>query len=54
MCKEIDRLRTGPRRWQAGRHQNNLAGVFTVQNSSRFGLINQLEFVDLHGLGDVT
>jgi predicted Zn-dependent peptidase len=23
-----------------------------VQNSSRFGLINQLEFVDLHGLGD--
>jgi predicted Zn-dependent peptidase len=23
-----------------------------VQNSSRYGLINQLEFVDLHGLGD--
>jgi zinc protease len=31
--------------------QNNMAGVFTVQNSSRAGIIGQLQFVDLHGLG---
>ena len=51
--KEIDRLRTeAPPREELDGIKNNLAGVFTVQNSSRFGLINQLEFVDLHGLGD--
>jgi len=32
--------------------QNNLAGTFVVQNSSRQGVISQLAFVDLHGLGD--
>jgi predicted Zn-dependent peptidase len=30
--------------------QNYLAGVFVLQNASREGIINQLEFVDLHGL----
>jgi predicted Zn-dependent peptidase len=51
--KEIDRLRTeAPPQSEVDGIKNNLAGVFTVQNSSRFGLINQLEFVDLHGLGD--
>lgn len=51
--KEIDRLRTeAPPDGEVNGIKNNLAGVFTVQNSSRFGLINQLEFVDLHGLGD--
>ena len=51
--KEIDRLRTeAPGEAEVTGIKNNLAGVFTVQNSSRFGLINQLEFVDLHGLGD--
>lgn len=32
--------------------KNYLAGVFVLQNSSRQGLIGQLAFVDLHGLGD--
>lgn len=51
--KEIDRLRTeAPPAAELDGIKNNLAGVFTVQNSSRYGLINQLEFVDLHGLGD--
>lgn len=51
--KEIDRVRTeAPPQGELDGIKNNLAGVFTVQNSSRFGLINQLQFVDLHGLGD--
>ncbi|HEX6313688.1 MAG TPA: pitrilysin family protein [Gemmatimonadaceae bacterium] len=51
--KEIDRLRTeAPPQAELDGIKNNLAGVFTVQNSSRYGLINQLQFVDLHGLGD--
>ena len=32
--------------------QNNLAGIFVVQNASRSGVIGRLAFVDLHGLGD--
>lgn len=32
--------------------QNNLAGIFTLQNASRGGLIGRLAFVDLYGLGD--
>jgi len=32
--------------------KNYLSGVFIIQNSSRQGIINQLSFVDLHGLGD--
>jgi zinc protease len=32
--------------------KNYLSGVFVLQNSSRQGLIGQLSFVDLHGLGD--
>lgn len=51
--KEVDRLRAeAPPQAELDGIKNNLAGVFTVQNSSRFGLINQLQFVDLHGLGD--
>jgi predicted Zn-dependent peptidase len=51
--KEVDRLRAeAPPAAELNGIKNNLAGVYTVQNSSRFGLINQLEFVDLHGLGD--
>jgi predicted Zn-dependent peptidase len=51
--REIDRLRTeAPPQAELEGIKNNLAGVFTVQNSSRYGLINQLQFVDLHGLGD--
>lgn len=51
--REIDRLRAeAPPPAELDGIKNNLAGVFTVQNSSRFGLINQLQFVDMHGLGD--
>jgi len=32
--------------------QNNMAGIFTLQNASRGGVIGQLQFVDLHGLPD--
>jgi predicted Zn-dependent peptidase len=51
--REVDRLRTeAPPAAELDGIKNNLAGIFTVQNSSRYGLINQLQFVDLHGLGD--
>jgi predicted Zn-dependent peptidase len=50
---EIDRLRKEPPPAEELRGiQNNLAGTFVVQNSSRAGVISQLAFVDLHGLGD--
>ena len=51
--REMTRLRTeaAPAAELTG-IKNNLAGIFTIQNSSRTGLIGQLEFVDLHGLGD--
>jgi zinc protease len=29
-----------------------MAGTFVVRNASRSGVIGQLAFVDLHGLGD--
>ena len=29
-----------------------MAGAFVLRNSSPSGIINQLSFVDLHGLGD--
>lgn len=32
--------------------KNYMAGIFVLQNSSRQGVISQLAFVDLHGLGD--
>jgi predicted Zn-dependent peptidase len=50
---EIDRLRKEPPSAQELRGiQNNLAGIFVVQNASRAGVISQLSFVDQHGLGD--
>ncbi|RPJ67796.1 MAG: insulinase family protein [Acidobacteria bacterium] len=50
---EIERLRKEPPPAEELRGiQNNLAGTFVVQNSSRQGVISQLAFVDLHGLGD--
>ena len=50
---EVDRLRNEapPDRELAG-VKNNMVGVFTIQNSSRGGLIGQLQFVDQFGLGD--
>ncbi len=50
---EIDRLRNEPPPVDELRgFQNNQAGVFLVQNSSRRGVISRLSFVDQHGLGD--
>jgi predicted Zn-dependent peptidase len=48
---EIDRLQREPPAAEELRAvQNYMAGVFVLQNSSRQGIIGQLEFVDLHGL----
>ena len=50
---EIDRLRKEPPSATELRGiQNNLAGIFVVQNASRAGVIGRLAFVDQHGLGD--
>ncbi|MFL6279819.1 MAG: M16 family metallopeptidase [Vicinamibacterales bacterium] len=49
---EIDRLRKeAPSATELRGIQNNLAGVFVVQNASRTGVIGRLAFVDLHKLG---
>jgi predicted Zn-dependent peptidase len=50
---EVDRLRNerAPDPELTG-VKNNIVGSFTIQNSSRGGLINQLQFVDQYGLGD--
>jgi zinc protease len=51
--KEIERLRTAPPAAdELAGIQKNLAGTFVVRNASRAGVIGQLAFVDLHGLGD--
>jgi zinc protease len=48
---EIDRLQAEPPSAAELRgFQNYRAGTFVLQNSSRPGIIGQLEFVDLHGL----
>ncbi len=50
---EIDRLRgEAPPAAELRGIQNNLAGIFVVQNASRAGLIGRLSFVDRHGLGE--
>lgn len=50
---EIEGIRnTPPDAAEVGRIQRYMSGVFVLQNSSRGGLINQMNFVDLHGLGD--
>ncbi len=49
---EIDRLRREPPTADELRGiQNNVAGVFLVQNASRGGVISRLSFADQHGLG---
>ena len=49
---EIDRLRKeAPPATELQGIQNNLAGIFVVQNASRTGIIGQLAFVDLYKLG---
>ena len=48
---EIERLQAEPPSdKELKAFQNYRAGVFVLQNSSRPGIIGQLEFVDLHGL----
>jgi predicted Zn-dependent peptidase len=50
---EIDRLRNEPpMQKEVEMCQAYLAGVFVIRNSSRTGMINQLQFVDLHQLGE--
>jgi zinc protease len=50
---EIDRLqKEPPSEDELQGIKNYLAGIFVLQNSSRQGVINQLAFVDLHGLDD--
>lgn len=50
---EIDRLRNEtPGAAELTGIKNGLAGQFVIQNSSRYGLIGQLQFVDDYGLGD--
>ena len=49
---EIDRLRgEPPSEEELQGIQNYMAGTFVLQNSSRNGIISQLAFVNLHGLG---
>jgi len=49
---EINRLRKEPPPADELRGiENNLAGIFVVQNASRTGVISRLSFVDTHGLG---
>lgn len=51
--KEVDRLRAeAPPEPELTGIKKNLAGIFTLQNSSRLGIIGRLQFVDLHGLPD--
>jgi predicted Zn-dependent peptidase len=50
---EIDRLRAEPPAASELKGiQNYLAGTFVLQNSSRAGIANQLQFLALHGLPD--
>lgn len=49
--KEIDHLQNEPPAAdELEGIQNYMAGTFVLQNSSRGGIINQLSFLDLHGL----
>ncbi|MFQ5571938.1 MAG: M16 family metallopeptidase [Rhodothermales bacterium] len=51
--KEIDRLQIeAPPLDELEGIQNYMAGTFVLRNSSRSGIINQLSFLDLHGLDE--
>jgi predicted Zn-dependent peptidase len=50
---EIDRLRKDPPpQDELQGIKDYLAGIFVLRNSTRAGIIGQLDYVDLHGLGD--
>src|SRR5262249_29593806 len=53
ISKEIKRLQTeAPSTEELKGIQNYEAGIFVLQNSTPGGIINQLNFMDLHGLSD--
>jgi len=53
ISKEIKRLQSeAPSQEELKGIQNYEAGIFVLQNSTPGGIINQLNFLDLHGLSD--
>lgn len=51
--KEIDRLsKEAPPQPEVRSIQNQMAGIFALQTSSRTGIVGRLTFADLHGVGD--
>lgn len=51
--KEIDRLsKEAPPQAEVRSIQNQMAGIFALQTSSRAGIVGRLTFADLHGVGD--
>lgn len=53
IAKEIDRLQNEPpSKEEMEGIQNYEAGIFVLRNSSPFGIIGQLSFMDMHGLDD--
>lgn len=50
---EIDRIsKEAPTEDEMNGIKNYMAGIFIIRNSSRRGVVSQLNYVDLHGLGD--
>ena len=53
IAKEIKRLQTeAPPKEELEGIQRYMAGTFVLQNSNPAGIVNQLNFLDLHGLDD--
>ena len=53
IAKEVKKLQTEqPSKAELEGIQNYMAGVFVLQNSTPGGIINQLNFIDNHGLSD--
>jgi zinc protease len=53
IAKEVKRLQNEPpAKTELEGIQNYMAGIFVLQNSSPAGIINQLNFIDNHGLDD--
>jgi predicted Zn-dependent peptidase len=50
---EIDRLsKAAPPPEEVRSIQNQMAGIFSLQTSSRTGIVGRLTFADIHGVGD--
>jgi zinc protease len=50
---EIDRLqKEAPSQAELRGIQNQMVGIFSLQNSSRTGIVGRLTFADMHGVGD--